>query len=115
MPEFIENILFELSKIQLGFGTTILAVKRKVHYQAEERYKVSIFVPVFNEERIINRDVKAIDYIINFLPVEYEIFIVNDASKDKTEIIAKKIEHANRKVTLLNYDIGPTRRENLAQ
>ena len=115
LPEFIENILFELSKIQLGFGTTILAVKRKVHYQAEERYKVSIFVPVFNEERIINRDVKAIDYIINFLPVEYEIFIVNDASKDKTEIIAKKIEHANRKVTLLNYDIGPTRRENLAQ
>src|SRR3989338_1832211 len=87
LPEFIENILFKLSKIQLGFGTTILAVKRKVPYQAEESCKVSIFVPVFNEERIINRDIKAIDYIINFLPVEYEIFIVNDASKDKTEII----------------------------
>ena len=115
LPEFIENILFKLSKIQLGFGTTILAVKRKVPYQAEESCKVSIFVPVFNEERIINRDIKAIDYIINFLPVEYEIFIVNDASKDKTEIIAKKIEYSNRKVTLLNYDIGPTRRENLAQ
>jgi len=115
LPVFIENILFWLSGVHLGFGTTILAVKNKVPYHEERKYKVSIFVPVFNEEKIIDRDIKSIDFITESLPVEYEIFIVNDASRDKTEIIAKKIEHANRKVTLLNYDIGPTRRENLAQ
>lgn len=115
LPEFVEKIFFVLSKIHLSFGTTILAIKYKVPYEARKKYKISLFVPVFNEEKIIDRDIKAIDYIIKSLPVEYEIFIVNDASKDKTEIIAKKIEHANRKVTLLNYDIGPTRRENLAQ
>ena len=115
LPEFIENMFLKLSKIHLSFGTTILAVKYKVPYQAEKKYKVSLFVPVFNEEKIIDRDIKAIDYIIKHLPVEYEIFIVNDASQDKTKIIAEKIEQSNRKVTLLNYTIGPTRRENLAQ
>lgn len=115
LPKFIDVLFLKLSGIQLGFGTTILAVKHKIPYRAEEKYKISLFVPVFNEEKIINRDIKAINYIINFLPLEYEIFIVNDASKDKTEIIAKKIEYVNRKVVLLNYDIGPTRRENLAQ
>lgn len=115
LPEFIERLFFQLSKLHLNFGTTILAVKYKIPYQNEKRYKVSIFIPVFNEEKIIDRDVKAIDYIIKNFPLEYEIFIVNDASKDKTEVMAKKIEYANRRVTLLSYDIGPTRRENLAQ
>lgn len=115
LPEFIERLFFQLSRFHLNFGTTILAVRYKIPYQNDKRYKVSIFVPVFNEEKIIDRDIKAIEYIIRKLPLEYEIFIVNDASKDRSEIIAKKIEHANRKVTLLNYDIGPTRRENLAQ
>jgi len=49
------------------------------------------------------------------LSTEYEIFIVNDSSKDKTKIIAQKIEQTNKKVKLLNYESGPTRRENLAQ
>ncbi|NQU94776.1 MAG: glycosyltransferase [Candidatus Omnitrophica bacterium] len=79
------------------------------------KHKISIFIPVFNEERIIERDIKALDYVIKKIPVEYEIFIVNDSSKDRTKIIAKKIEQSNSKVTLLNYEINPTRRENLAQ
>ena len=115
LPRRIDNILFELSKLHLNFGTTILAVKYKVSYEADKDYKVSIFIPVFNEEKIIQRDIKMIDYVINKIPVEYEIFIVNDASKDNTEVIGRKIEQANRMVTLLNYNIGPTRRENLAQ
>lgn len=78
-------------------------------------YRLSIFIPVFNEEEIIDRDIKMIDYVIRKIPIDYEIFIVNDASEDKTEIIAEKIQQTNRKVMLLNYNIGPTRRENLAQ
>jgi len=80
----------------------------------EAKTKVSIFVPVFNEEGIIDRDIKEIEHAIKKIPVDYEIFIINDASKDKTEQIAKKIERTKRRITLLNYEIGPTRRENLA-
>ena len=104
-----------MSKLHLNFGTTILAVKYKVPDEAKRKHKISIFIPVFNEERIIDRDIRTVDYIVRKLPTEYEIFIVNDSSKDKTKIIAQKIEQTNRKVKLLNYESGPTRRENLAQ
>lgn len=114
LTKIIDDIFFKLSKLHLNFGTTILAVKHKIPHEVVRKHKVSIFIPVFNEERIIDRDIKAINYVIKKLPVDYEIFIVNDASKDKTEIIGKRIEKDNRKVNLLNYEIGPTRRENLA-
>lgn len=78
-------------------------------------YKVSLFVPVFNEEKIIERHVKTFDHAIRKVPFDYEIFIVNDASDDKTAIIAEKIRQIDKNISLLNYKIGPTRRENLAQ
>lgn len=115
MPGVIDDVFFKMSKLHLNFGTTILAVKYKVPDEAKRKHKVSIFIPVFNEEKIIDRDIRTVDYIIKKLPTEYEIFIVNDSSRDKTKIIAKKIEQSNKKVRLLNYKRGPTRRENLAQ
>jgi len=115
MPKIIENLFFVLSKMHLNFGTTIMAVKYKISPEKIKEHKVSIFIPIFNEEKILERDIKAIDFMISKVPLAYEIFIVNDASKDKSEVIARKIERSNRKVTLLNYEIGPTRRENLAQ
>jgi hypothetical protein len=115
LPRIIDEVFFKMSKLHLNFGTTILAVKYKVPDEAKRKHKVSIFIPVFNEEKIIDRDIRTVEYIIRKLPTEYEIFIVNDSSKDKTKIIAQKIEQTNRKVKLLNYERGPTRRENLAQ
>ena len=90
-------------------------VKYKVSHETQRKHKVSIFVPVFNEEEIIDRDIKVLDYIIKKLPTESEIFIVNDSSKDKTKIIAQETERTNKKIKLLNYERGPIRRENLAQ
>lgn len=46
--------------------------------------------------------------------MDYEIFIVNDASADRTRTIAEKVALSNRNVKLLSYERGPTRRENLA-
>lgn len=115
LPKIIDDTFFRLSKLHLNFGTTILAVKYKIKSDIVKQHRVSVFIPIFNEEKIIERDVKLIDYIIKKIPIDYEVFIVNDASKDKTEAIGKKIEQLNKKVTLLNYSIGPTKRENLAQ
>ena len=58
----------------------------------EIEHKISVFIPIFNEENIIERDIKAIEYIVKKIPFDYEIFIVNDASYDNTMAIAKKIE-----------------------
>ncbi len=115
LPELIDKIFHKLSSLRLSFGTTIVAVQYKTSYESEKTYKVSVFVPIFNEEKTLTRSINTLEYIITKIPVEYEIFIVNDASKDKTMLISRNIEHINRKITLLNYSIGPTRRENLAQ
>lgn len=115
LPTLIDDMYFRLSKIHLKFGTTILAAKYKTQPEDLNRHKISVFIPIFNEERIIERAIKMVDYMINKIPINYEIFVVNDASTDKTKVIAEKIGHLNKKVKLLNYDIGPIRRENLAQ
>jgi glycosyltransferase AglD len=115
LPAWLDKVFFQLSRLHLTFGTTIMAVKRKVDYGAGKNYRVSVFVPIFNEEGTLKRSIQTIEYIIKKIPVEYEIFIVNDASRDQTELISRVVERSSRKVTLLNYDFGPTRRENLAQ
>jgi hypothetical protein len=115
LPKVIDNIFFKLSKLHLNFGTTILAMKYKVPDEAKRKHKVSVFIPIFNEEKIIDRDIKAIDYMLNKIPVDYEIFIVNDASTDKTKLISEQIGRTNKRAILINYEIGPMRRENLAQ
>lgn len=115
LPEIIDALFLKLSRFNLGFGTTILAIKYKVPLKARMGHKISVFIPVFNEAKIIDRDIKTIEYVIRRIPFEYEIFVVNDASVDKTKLIVEKIKQVNKKVKLLNYRVGPTRRENLAQ
>jgi hypothetical protein len=115
LPAVIDRLFFMLSRIHLGLGTTLLAVKHKLPSKNEKAHKVSLFIPIFNEEDIIERYINTLEYIIRKIPVDYEIFVVNDASTDRTARIVRAIEHSGRSVQLLNYEIGPTRRENLAQ
>jgi|GEM_PF-365587 len=115
LPGPIDWLFFYLSRMRLGFGTTILAVKEKMPAVKKEGHKVSVFIPIFNEEDIIERYINTLEYIIKKIPVDYELFVVNDASTDRTARIVKAIERSGRSVRLLNYKIGPTRRENLAQ
>jgi len=115
LPGLIDKIFYSLSKRHLNFGTTILATKYKVNYDLKNKQKVSVFIPIFNEEKILERSIDILEYLIRKIPIDYEILIVNDASVDKTKLISRAIERSERKVSLLNYDFGPTRRENLAQ
>lgn len=77
--------------------------------------KVSMFIPILNEEEILQRDVELIETVLKRLPQDFEIFVVDDASNDNSAIIAQKIAKSNRRVSHLRFELGPTRRENLAQ
>jgi len=106
---------FDIKHFFPGFKPVIVAEKNIIPGNALSGHKISVFVPIFNEEKIIDRDIKSLDYMISKLPMDHEIFIVNDASTDKTKAIAAAIEKENKNIKLLNYTVGPTRRENLAQ
>ena len=63
--------------------------------------KISIIIPVFNEEKfiakIINKVIKA-----NVLNLKKEIIIVNDGSTDKTKNIISKIIKNKKNIALIN-------------
>ena len=77
--------------------------------------KISLFIPLFNEEKIIHYHLCRINKLLKELPDEFEIFIVNDASTDESLQILQDISKLYKNVNPLNYKLGPTRRENLAQ
>ena len=55
---------------------------------------LTVIIPAYNEEKTI----EAIINQVNSLPVEKEIIVVNDCSKDRTESILKSISFNNLKV-----------------
>jgi|SRR3989338_2175462 len=77
--------------------------------------KVSIFIPIFNEEKILEYHIRILRNFLNQLPQNFEIFVVDDASTDMSNEIMKEISKSRRNVKHLRYELGPTRRENLTQ
>lgn len=57
--------------------------------------KLSIIIPCYNEEKDIKQNVeeKILPFLKN-LPIEYELLLVNDGSKDKTQEVIETIEGA---------------------
>lgn len=76
---------------------------------------LSIFIPIFDEEEIIE---KHITLVYNFLRehfTHFELAIVDDASMDNTCHISKKLSNKYGEITYIRYENGPSRRENLAE
>lgn len=55
----------------------------------EQFRKLSIIIPVFNEEKTLERLVKSVESVV--LPLEKEIIIIDDGSTDGTSEILKKV------------------------
>ncbi len=81
----------------------------------EKKLKVSLFIPVYNEERIIEKNIEEILTEINKLPFDFELVIVDDSSIDRSSSIIEKLSKKKSNLVHLRYENGPTRRENLAQ
>ncbi|MCX7956210.1 MAG: glycosyltransferase family 2 protein [Patescibacteria group bacterium] len=63
--------------------------------------KISIIVPVYNEERFIEKTIKAV-IKSNTLNLKKEIIIVNDGSTDNTLNILKKIKSKHKNIKIIN-------------
>lgn len=57
---------------------------------SENRLKICIIMPAFNESLVIGEVINNINNHIKQLPYYFEILVVNDASKDNTSEIARK-------------------------
>ncbi|HBE79518.1 MAG TPA: glycosyltransferase [Firmicutes bacterium] len=62
------------------------------------KQRISIVVPVFNEEKVIDAFYQEMFKSLKLLPYDYELLFVDDGSTDATPMILDRITNANPKV-----------------
>jgi len=72
--------------------------------------KLSIVIPAYNEEKRIGNTLKEysrfFDYLVKQKQIDYELLIVINNTKDRTEEIVKDYQKKNRKLRYLNFKQG---------
>lgn len=74
---------------------------------------VSIIVPIFNSEKYIAQTITS---VIEQTYTNWELFLINDGSTDKSEEIIKEFEKVNRRIYVINLKIssgGPAKPRNI--
>lgn len=64
---------------------------------------LSIIVPCYNEEEVIEETYKRLRNVLNSISMDYEILFVNDGSIDKTLDILSKIAKNDKKVKVISF------------
>ncbi len=64
---------------------------------------LSVFFPAFNEEKNINSTVEDAVLVLKSLPLEWEILVINDGSKDGTAEEVGKLTQKYPEVRLINH------------
>lgn len=65
--------------------------------------KISVFLPAYNEEKMLAVTTQKVDSVLKKIAGDYEIIIVNDGSKDKTGEIADKLASQNKKIRVIHH------------
>lgn len=69
----------------------------------EYEKKVSVVVPMYFEEKVVEECYKRLSTILSCQKINYEIIFVNDGSKDATEEILLQIAKIDAKVKVINF------------
>ena len=69
----------------------------------EKKLKVSLFVPVYNEEKIIEKNTEQILNEISKLPYDFELIIVDDSSTDGSSKILERLSRTTPNLIHLRY------------
>jgi glycosyltransferase AglD len=76
--------------------------------------KISVFLPVLNEEGILEKSVHGIHGFLKKESERFEIFIVDDGSSDATPKVARRL-CTEGETRYIRFEKGHSKRENLAR
>ncbi len=76
---------------------------------------LSVFVPCYNEEQRLEKNILLIYHALLALKKPFELVIVDDGSTDATSALAKKLIEKHKEIVYQYYSNGPSRRENLGK
>jgi len=65
--------------------------------------KLSVFLPAYNEEKMLAQTTQKVDEVLKKIANDYEIIIIDDGSKDKTGEIADKLASQNKKIKVIHH------------
>lgn len=65
--------------------------------------EISVFFPAYNEEANISSTVEKAAAVLLEVAEKWEIIVVNDGSKDKTEEIVKKLIKKEKRISLISH------------
>lgn len=84
--------------------------------QKEEKQQlISVFVPCYNEEKRLEKNILQIYDALKKLKKPFELVIVDDGSRDATPALAQKLASLHNEIRHQRYETGPSRRENLGK
>jgi len=70
----------------------------------DDQLRVSIVLPVYNEAKVIEKNlVKIMDYVEKFFK-DYQIIVAEDGSSDGTDLIVKRLVECNPKIVHVHSD-----------
>jgi len=69
----------------------------------KKKIKYSIILPVFNEEKSLEKLTQRLVKVLNNLKDDYEIIFIDDGSSDGSLAVIKKIIHRNSKVKVISF------------
>jgi glycosyltransferase involved in cell wall biosynthesis len=70
---------------------------------ASRRYSISVFLPAFNEEENIERAVMESVNVLKDISDDWEVIVVNDASRDRTAEIADRLAQDIPNVKVIHH------------
>lgn len=76
--------------------------------------KLSLIMPVYNEEKVIEKNVMSVYLKLKEISASFELIICDDSSRDSTPQICADLARRFRELRYVRYDNGPSRRENLS-
>lgn len=65
--------------------------------------KISVVVPLYNEEAVLEHTYQRLKKVMEKLPLDYELLFVNDGSKDKTLQLVQAISFADPHVKCIGF------------
>ena len=76
---------------------------KKLSFNQNKNSFLTVVMPAYNEEKNLGTAVDSLVIVLESLPLEYEILIINDGSKDNTEIIANDLSEKYSKVKAIHH------------
>lgn len=70
----------------------------------EKRFSISVFLPAYNEEENIERAVRSSVDVLQDIGNDWEVIVVNDASRDKTGEIAERLSQEIPEVKVIHHE-----------